>query len=129
MREEGVVDTAPSLFLAKLKIANAAQLVGNLPHHRLRQSPEWPEQPPPIDRARLINHHLAGASVAGHSCWKLDPQDVPPSELGCAGKDPRARMVCLIQQIGLDHDDRPHLPRFAAAPRIQVGGPQLPSSR
>jgi hypothetical protein len=129
MSEAGVVDTAPSLFFGKLKIADAAQLVGHLPHHRLRQSPEWPEQPPPIDRARLINHHLAGACVAGHSRWKLDPQDVLPTELGCAGKDPRARMARLVQQIGLDHDDRPPLPRFAAAPRIQVGGPQLPSSR
>ena len=48
------------------KIADATQLFGNFLHHCLRQAAERPKQPPSINRARLIDHHLARASVAGH---------------------------------------------------------------
>src|ERR1019366_9673267 len=38
-------------------------------------------------------------------------------------------MVRLVQQVRLDHDDRPNLSRFAASVRIQVGRPELPAPR
>src|SRR5215471_6869526 len=114
--------TRPNSLRAReqLKIADATQLFGNLLHYRLRQSAEQAKQPSAIDRARLIDHHLADASVAGYFCWQLDAQDVLAGEAGGTVKDPRARMIRLVQQIRLDHDYRPNLSRFASASRIQV---------
>jgi hypothetical protein len=58
------------------KIADAAQPFGHFSHHTLGQSSQRPEQPSPIDRPRLIDHHLAVADVAGDSGGQLDAQDV-----------------------------------------------------
>jgi len=93
-------------FSPLAKTADATQLFGNLTHHRLRQSAEWPKQPSAINRAGLIDHHHADASVADHPCRHLDAQEVFSAESDCTRKDPRARMVRLIQQVRLEHDDR-----------------------
>jgi hypothetical protein len=77
-------------------VAVSAQLFGNLPHHRLGQSAEWPKQPSAIDRAGLIDHHLADAPAifSGNSTRRTFA--------------PVSRVVqgsTHVQQARLDHDD------------------------
>jgi hypothetical protein len=111
------------------KIADATQLFGNFLHHCLRQAAKRPKQPPAINRAGLIDHDLAGASVASHPFRQLNTQDVLSGQPGCAGKDPRARMVRLVQEVRLDYDNGPDLSRLATAAGIQVRRPELAPAR
>jgi hypothetical protein len=122
--EDGVL-----LRARESKIPDAAQFIRNLPHHDLRQPAQRPQQPPAVNRAGLIDHHLADASVAGDPCGQLHPQDVLSRQAGRTGKHPRAGMVGLVQKIRLNHDDRRDLSRLATSARIQVGRPEFPPPR
>ena len=131
MREEGVVTTAPSLFLWR---TNRSPTRRNFVRNLLHDASEA--------IARTAEAAAADRSRATDRSSPRRFASLPAIRAGSSTRRMFSRLSWVVQ--GRIHvlawsvsfsrsdwidDDRPHLPGFAAAARIQVGRPQLPASR
>lgn len=110
-----------------LNLREAAELLLDFAEDGWRQRLQPPDETPVVDRAALVDHDLAVLVVAGDPPGEHDPQEVVAREPGRARQDPGGRVVSLVEQVGLNDEDRPDLSGLGTCVRAQVRKVERPA--
>lgn len=114
-------DGLATVLWKTLQIAQMPELVLDFPPQSLRQGSQRTHKPPVVDCSTLIDHDLALLTVSRDPPGKRNSQQILSGESRRARQDPRRWMAHIVQQVALNHEYRPELPRLGTESGAEIG--------